>query len=237
MGNKPSPQSKEEVVVEAFGGPSRSSRLAAAGAASLGGGSNSTPSKTYGGGSQQPPPQRTQQEPQRQQYTKNNINDKRYISNPDSRFDAKAEALLQQQPTAEDDSFISNHLVGPEPKEPSQPSRREQQIKIQRQLEEKQWRQQQQQGRQQLDCTQQDATPAPAALVVSPDVINGRSSGFDPDRFTRANFGIEAATPVKPQPEILPFPSPGGSAAAPSSGNLGFDDESLMDDILGDLGN
>ena len=73
--------------------------------------------------------------------------------------------------------------------------------------------------------------------------INGRSLGFDPDRFKRVNIDPISKDPTLnvisvprgSSPAVPPRPSLDSSAppVSLSPGGLGHDDESLMDDILG----
>jgi hypothetical protein len=99
---------------------------------------------------------------------------------------------------------------------PAHPTRKEQQQKIQEQIDAQQ-------------RAQRRETPrVPAA--VDPNiakVINGRGAGFDPDRFRRVNDAPLARTPIGTSPSQRSQEGP------LTLSDLSLDDESLMDDILG----
>jgi len=113
---------------------------------------------------------------------------------------------------------------------PAHPTRREQQQRIQEQIEA-----QQRARRREV---------MPVATAVDPNlvkVINGRGAGFDPDKFRQVNDasisrrqGLSSPSSASSNPKresegYMAPPSPYGS---PPATDLSLDDESLMDDIL-----
>jgi len=114
-------------------------------------------------------------------------------------------------------------------KAPSHPTRREQQQRIQEQIEAQQ------------RARRREVMPVPTA--VDPNlvkVINGRGAGFDPDKFRQVNDAsnsrvLASQSSASPnskrenESNRMPSPNPYGS---PPLTDLSLDDESLMDDIL-----